>query len=149
MATVVTNAFRQAMATSGVNLSADNFVVALMDSWVIEVDVGSLKQNYGSWATTISAHEVSGTGYSAIPLTAPIVSATGWPGKPHPEGEIVYWKGNNLTWNNITVRSYGIAIYRPSDNLVVGYISFGYTEVVVVNGSLTVQWDPAGIMNIF
>lgn len=139
MPTVVTNDFRKLMATSGVNLSADSYKVALMGIHVNSAAASTLKQS-SDW-TSVSGFEVSGTGYSALSLTAPTVSANA--------SDVVYWDGTDLTWTNVTVSPYGYAIYRTSDNLVVGYVEFTGGQVVAVNGTITVQWNANGIMNIY
>lgn len=139
MPTVVTNDFRKLMATSGVNLSADNYKVALMGIHVNSASESTLKQ--GSDWTSVSGYEVSGTGYSALSLTAPTVSANA--------SDVVYWDGTDLNWTSVTVSPYGYAIYRTSDNLVVGYVEFTGGQVVAVNGTITIQWDAGGILNIY
>lgn len=138
MPTVVTNDFRQSMATSGVNLSADSYKASLMGIHVNSASVATL-MGQGSW-TEVSGYEVSGTGYSALDLTATTVSANA--------GNVVLWDGTDLTWGNMTVSPYGLSIYRPSDNLVLGYLDFG-EQKVAVNGPIVVQWNTNGIMNIY
>ncbi|MFW6247184.1 MAG: hypothetical protein ACOC22_03380 [bacterium] len=138
MPTVVTNDFRKLMATDGVNLSADTYKVALMDDFVTSV-AETLKQS-SDW-TSVSANEVSGTGYSAATLIAPTVSVN--------SSDVVYWDGSNITWDNVTVSPYGCAIYRTNDNLVVGYIEFTDAPKIAVNGTIAIQWNENGIMNIY
>lgn len=139
MPTVVTNDFRRLMATSGINVSADNYMVALMDIHVQSATAATLKQS-SDW-TSVSANEVSGTGYSAKTLTAQTVSAN--------SGDVVYWDGSDVTWDDVTVSPYGCAIYRTSDNLVVGYIEFTDAPKIAVNGTISIQWNANGIMNIY
>jgi len=139
MPTVTTNLYRQESAGGNVSLSGDSFNVSLMDSYVSATDTSALKHvNYWS---EVSANEVSGATYSAMALSADTLSAN--------SSDVVYWDGVNLTWTGVTVSPYGLAIYRPSDNLVVGFVEFDNAPIVAVNGSITISWNPAGIMNIF
>jgi len=139
MPTVTTNYYRKQSAFKGVSLSADAFAVALMGQLVTSSTEAELKQL--SAYSEISAYEVTGATYSAMPLSADTVSAN--------SSDVVFWDGVNLTWTSVTVSPYGLAIYRISDGLVVGFIEFDDAPIIAVNGTISLNWNANGIMNIF
>jgi len=138
MPTVTTNIYRRNVNAGLINLSANSFAVALLNGFATSGSSDIMKQvtNYSE----ISAFEVSGTGYSALPLSASTLSAN--------SSQVVFWDGNDIIWNNVTINTYGLAIYRLSDGLVVGFIDFGELKQAV-NGSISLSWNSNGIMNIF
>ena len=137
MPTVTTNIYRRNVNAGLINLSANSFAVALLNGFATSGSSDIMKQvtNYSE----ISAFEVSGTGYSALPLSASTLSAN--------SSQVVFWDGNDIIWNNVTINTYGLAIYRLSVGLVVGFIDFG-EQKIAVNGSITIQWNVNGIANI-
>ena len=135
---VTTDYFRKLMATQQVDLSGDSFAIALMGEYVSAADTSALKQ-VSAWAD-VSAYEVSAIGYSAINLNSPSVSII--------DGNIVSWDGTDISWSNITLSPYGYAIYRIGDGIVVGFVEFTDGQINAVNGSIIIQWNTAGIMNI-
>ena len=138
MPTVTTNYFRQELSVGNVSLSGDTYHLSLMNEYVSSSSEATLKQ-VSTWAD-VSAYEVSATGYSAVELTAPTISAT--------VNNVVYWDGTNITWSGVTLSAAGHTVYRGSDGLVVGFVE--YTEIVeAVNGDITIAWNANGIMNIF
>jgi hypothetical protein len=139
MPTVTTNYYRKQSAFKEVSLSADAFAVALMGQLVTSSTEAELKQL--SAYSEISAYEVTGATYSAMPLSADTVSAN--------SSDVVFWDGVNLTWTSVTVSPYGLAIYRISDGLVVGFIEFDDAPIIAVNGTISLNWNANGIMNIF
>lgn len=134
---VTTNYFREQLSKKEISLTADTYKVALMNDYVNASSESTLKA-VSAWGD-VSAYEVSANGYSAQTITSPVVSSN---------GNVVYWNGANITWNNITVTTYGFAIYRTSDNLVLGFVEFTNAPIIAVNGSITINWNPAGIANI-
>ncbi|MDD5651334.1 MAG: hypothetical protein PHF86_13125 [Candidatus Nanoarchaeia archaeon] len=139
MPTVTTNYYRKQSAFKEVSLSADTFAVALMGQLVTSSTEAELKQL--STYSEISAYEVASSTYSAMSLSADTVSAN--------SSDVVLWDGVNLTWTNVTVSPYGLAIYRISDGLVVGFIEFDDAPIIAVNGTISLNWNANGIMNIF
>jgi len=139
MPTVTTNYYRKQSAFKEVSLSADAFAVALMGQFVTSSTEAELKQILAY--SEISAYEVTGATYSAMPLSADTVSAN--------SSDVVFWDGVNLTWTSVTVSPYGLAIYRISDGLVIGFIEFDDAPIVAVNGTISLNWNANGIMNIF
>jgi hypothetical protein len=138
MPTVTTNLYRTKSAAQEVSLSGDSWAVALMNAHVSSASEATLKQtNYWS---EVSGFEVSGGTYSAMPLSAETLSAN--------ISDVVFWDGENITWNDVTVSPYGLTIYRISDGLLVGFVEFS-SQAVAINGSITLAWNSAGIMNIF
>ena len=135
---VTTNNFRELAITSGVNLSLDTFAVSLMDIYVQSATVTTLKE-ITNWSQ-VSAHEVTGTGYSRQTITIPTITE---------DNDIVRWNASNVNWNNVSVSTYGYTIYRISDGMVLGFVEFNTTPQVANNGSLTIQWNTSGILNIF
>lgn len=139
MPTVTTNYYRKQSSFKEVSLSADAFAVALMGQFVTSSTEAELKQI--ETYSEISAYEVASSTYSAMPLSADTVSAN--------SSDVVFWDGVNLTWTSVTVSPYGLAIYRISDGLVVGFIEFDDAPIVAVNGTISLNWNANGIMNIF
>lgn len=137
MPTVTTNQYRKHVNAGNISLSADSFAVALMGQHVSSATEAVLKQ-VESWSE-VSAYEVTGTSYSAVELSASTLSAN--------SSDVVLWDGTDSTWSNVTVTPYGIAIYKISDGLVVGFVEFN-NAVTAVNGTVTVSWNTNGIMNI-
>ena len=135
---VTTDYFREQVISGNVNLSGDSFAVAFMNNHVHSATEASLKAVH-MWSE-VSAYEASAVGYSATPLTATTISAN--------SSNVVFWDGTDITWSSITLSPYGLVIYRISDGLIVGFIEFT-SQQVAVNGSITVSWNVAGIMNVF
>jgi hypothetical protein len=138
MPTVTTNYFRKLTAGQSVSLSSDSFAVALMGQFVTSSTEAELKgiNTYSE----ITAYEVDGTGYSATTLSAETISAN--------SSDVVYWDGVDVSWTNVTVTAYGMTIYRLSDGLVVGFVEFDDAPKTAVNGTVSLTWNAAGIMNI-
>ncbi len=134
--TITTLEFKKQMAGGTYNLSGGGLAVALYDN----IFENNSLYNYPNFSD-LSSDEVTDSlgNYSALPLTATTIDNT---------DNIVKWDGNDVTWNNISVSAYGYSIYRISDGLVIGYVSFDEPKVTV-NGSLTIAWNDNGIMNIF
>jgi len=135
---VTTNYFRQMMATQQIDLSGDSFAVALMNIHVQSADTSALKE-VSAWSD-VSANEASAVGYSAVNISSPSVSVI--------DGNIVSWDGTDISWSSITLSPYGYCIYRINDGLVVGFVEFTAGQINAVNGSITIQWNSGGIMNI-
>lgn len=135
---VTTNYFRELMATQQVDLSGDNFAIALMGIHVQSATAAQLR-SVSAWSD-VSAYEASAVGYSATSLQSLTVSAI--------NNSVVSWDGNNVTWNNITLSPYGYAIYRVDDGMVLGFVEFTSAPIEAVNGSITIQWNVNGIANI-
>jgi hypothetical protein len=139
MPTVTTNQYRKLSAGKDISLSADVFAVALLNSFAQSCPSNIMKGIVSY--SEISAYEVSSSNYSAATLTANILSAN--------TSDVVFWDGTNITWTGVTVSPYGLAIYRQSDGLIVGFIEFDDAPIVAVNGTIALNWNANGIMNIF
>jgi hypothetical protein len=134
---VATNYFREQMSIGHVNLSGDTFLISLMDRFVQSASVDTLKQ-VSAWSD-VSAHEVSALGYSAINLSSKSISII--------PGNVISWDGANIVWSGVTLTTYGYAVYK-NNGLVVGFVEFAAGQLDAVNGSVTIQWNTNGIMNI-
>lgn len=133
---VTTNYFRDLVSTKQIDLSSDIFYVSLLNNYV-QSSTNSTLKSISAWSQ-VSAYEVSSVNYSATILSGENISIN---------GNIVVWGGNNITWNSVTFSPYGLVIYK-NDGVVIGFIEFTSAPAVVVNGSLTIQWNTAGIANI-
>lgn len=133
---VTTNYFRELISTGQVNLSSDTFYVSLLNNYVQSSTTSTL-QSISAWSQ-VSAFEVSSVNYSAAIISGENISIN---------GNIVVWDANNITWNSVTFSPYGFVIYK-NDGVVIGFIEFTSAPAIVVNGSLTIQWNNAGIANI-
>jgi hypothetical protein len=135
---ITTNYFREQLAAGNVNLSGDDFAIALMNIHVQSASVNDLKE-VKIWSE-ISDYESSSVGYSAVPIDNKLISTI--------TGNVISWSGDNISWSSITNSPYGYAIYKIDDGLVVGMVEFNGAPINAVNGTITIQWNSAGIANI-
>ena len=141
MPTVITKIFKPELINgSNVNLSAiGTYNVALMNNSVNVTSVNDLV-GYTYWNAISGVCGVTGTGYSDVVLASTSITY---------DGNNVKWDASDTLWENISVSAWGCCIYRASDTMIVGFVDFGSTNPkVTVNGSLTIQWNDNGIMNI-
>jgi len=137
MPTVTTNYFRQELSVGNINLSGDDFAVALMNEYVSSSSEETLK-SVSAWSE-VSAFENSAVGYSAAPISSDSISVI--------TGNIISWDGININWSSVTLSAAGHTVIRVSDGLVVGFVQYP-SVVESVNGDITLQWNANGIMNI-
>jgi len=135
---VTTNYFRELMAKKQIDLINDTFAIALMGEYISITDT-SILQSIINWSE-VSAYEVTAVGYNSVSLTSPTISLI--------NESVISWDGDNIVWSGVTLNSYGYTIYRVSDGIVVGFVEFTNSPIITVNGSITIQWNSNGIMNI-
>jgi hypothetical protein len=144
MPTVITDAARLTMLTS---ISGDDVKAALMGVAVAGMPDWMLVTK-STWAS-LSAYEASGTGYTPGGASLSGVSV-------YNSSIISYYDGNSITWNNITISAYGVAIYRETADLVIAIIQFPADTSVdppttyrtAVNGPFSVAWSDSHILKV-
>lgn len=140
MPTVVTNEFKLQEGGQNVSVSGDTWIASLMNEHVNSANSDVLK-DYTNWFTEVSAYEASGTGYtSGVEL-----SSVGWFTAPTDSVNIQRLSAADIYWSNVSIVAYGVAIWRQSDGLVMGFIDFG--QQIASNSNFTVNWNSNGILN--
>ena len=112
---IITNYFKNKLTQSDINFTSDTFKIALIGAYATFSD--SSLQSISAWSY-LSGNEITGDGYTTGGIT--LLGA-----------EIVYnqtnsyVKFNSVSWNITgTITTYGAAVYRVSDGLVLGIIKF-------------------------
>ena len=149
MANVITNEAKLTMISA---ISGSDLKIALLDNIVLSADC--VLKTSGSWVD-LSAREIpNGNGYTAggeylsgtsayqVPLTGTTASC----GR-------AYFNGDSITWGpNATISSYGYALYRETNNLVISIVAFsGVTQgnpKISTNGPFSVAWTNDKILQM-
>jgi hypothetical protein len=135
MPSVITNTAKTTMISS---ISGADMYIALLNNVTLSA-ASYLKENFGSWSS-LSAHEISGTGY-----TAGGVLLTGTSAYSSSANDTAYFNGSTVLWNTATISSYGFALYRQISGLVIAIVQFsGVTEgspETSVSGPFSVTWS--------
>lgn len=132
---VVTNSSRELMigAISGADLN-----IALLND-VVLTSAQSYLREISNW-TTLSAYEISGTGYTAGGVNLTTVSAYSTTANDY-----AYFNGNAVIWNMATISAYGYALYRSTSGLVVAVVAFGGVSSgnpkLSTSGPFSISWN--------
>lgn len=138
MASVVTNLAKETMIAA---ISGTDLKIALLNN-VVSATAGILS-DYNSW-TSLSAFEISGTGY-----TAGGVSLSGLSAYSSSSTDRAYFNGNSIIWNTVTISTYGYALYRSTSNLVVVIVEFsGDKPKVSTSGPFSIAWNSNQILQM-
>ena len=139
MPTVTTNYFKFHEGGQNVSISADTWIVSLMGQHVNSATSNTLK-DHQLW-TDVSTYEVTGTGYTS----GTALQNAGWFNDD--TNNIQKLSASDMTFANITVDAYGVALWRLSDGLIMGFIDFGATPISSLNGNFSITWNANGILN--
>lgn len=139
MASGVYNQFKAELMNGTYDLPSDTVKVALLDN------SHSFNADNDGWSS-VSANEVSGTGYTAGGATLGTVTVTA----DDTDDEGVF-DAADASWSSSSFTAYHAVIYddtptSPADPLVCS-IDFGGAETVS-SGTFTIQWASEGIVNI-
>lgn len=128
----------------------DCFKVDLMDGSVDldsggdTINVGLLTDSHSftasdtSWAS-ISANEISGTGYTAGGATLGSQSVT-------MASNTATWDAADTSWTSATFTAYHAALYSVTNSSsLIASVDFG-GEQTVTSGTFTIEWNSAGII---
>jgi len=141
MAHAVMNKFKAENMKGNVALDSDTLKVALIDNIFGSSSTDQL-DNLDYWDDISATWEITGTNYSANGETLLNTAVS--------ESDSSNWgslSADNVTWSNATLTSYGCAIYRSSDRLLVCLIDFGGAKSATA-GDFTISWSANGILNL-
>ena len=139
MPTVVTNEFKIQEGAGNVDISASNWVASLMNDIVPSAD--DVLRDFSYWndvTSAVSAYEASGNGYTS----GVTLSNVGWYTTDNDNRQRL--SADDISFNNITIQTYGLAVWRTDDNLVIGFVDFG--PKTTSNGNLSINWNSGGIL---
>jgi len=141
MANVMTNYFKAQNTAGNVSLSADQMIVALTDNIFGSSATDDLN-DINNWSEISASWEITGTGYDAggIALSGQSIIQDN-------VNNLSKFDADDVTWSNATLTSYGAAISRQSDGLLVCLVDFSGAKSST-NGDFTVQWNSDGILTL-
>lgn len=128
-----------------IKLSADAFKFALFGNTVIPSNTvtTTAKSEYaGTTSTWSTAHEASGTGYTAggKAVTSPTWTQTA--------ANLKFTSATNPSWSAASFTAYGGLVYDTTHaNKGLCYLSFGGAQTVTA-GTFTVTWSATGILKL-
>jgi len=139
MASGIYNQFKAELMSGTFDLVNDTVKVALMNS------SHSFSASAIGWSS-VSANEISGTGYTAGGAALANKSVT----QNNTNNDGVF-DADDLSWTSATFTAYHAVLHdttptSPADPLICS-IDFGGAQTVS-SGTFTIQWDSDGIINI-
>lgn len=119
MAHAVMNKFKSESMKGNVDAESDPLYMALVGD-IFSVSSVDQMSDIDYWSDISASWEISGTGYSANGQQMQNVGIT--------ENDVdnrAIMSASDVSWSNSTLSSYGAAIYRSTDNLLVTLLDFG------------------------
>lgn len=136
MADVVPNYFKKQLMDNNVDLDADTFKLALLDSNHTN-DIDN-QQTFSD----VNGNEVSGTGYSAGGQT--IANTSTNQNNTDDEAE---FDGDDVTFSNSSITARYAVVYHNATGTIVTILDFG-SDKTSSNGDFTVSFAADGIVNL-
>ena len=147
MPTVVTNNFKLEEGRKNICISGgtcEGWMCSLMDKHVNSASFLTLAGYTIMSAADISAHEITNAGVFADGASA--LTNIGWYDNTGSLNQSM--SADALTFATVTLTSWGCAIWRETDGLIMGFIDFGRSEgYETANADFKINWNPLGVLS--